>query len=402
MCAPPASQGSTRRATAVLWIALLSSWAPGCSLTMDASTDQCRTDEDCAALGDAICDRELDVCVPRDVSNCSTLAAPPPPPEVVDAGSTFTFNVAVNAMHWGDEDDPPSHASIGYDVDGLCTTPRSDVACRAPGWAGGDVVDGPGGRDNGIGRLVAEQSNFIGIPIVTSAGINENMRTGRERPILILRIIGFSGKPDDDALTVELYDAAERTTGGDMPAWDGTDGWAVTWDSVAGSAEGPWPWLARAVTHDAYVNDYTLVARFDETVTVNFLGVPTPVHDSLVTAKLVQDPVDRWWSLQNGVVAGSIESRVFLSLIPGLAKAFVGVEDFCMDDPQYKDLKRMFCAFVDLPAPGAGPDQPCAFISFAAGATALPVQLTGVADEPFFPPVCPAETDPVRDSCEAP
>lgn len=373
---------------------LLAIWGPSCSLLMDDDKDQCASDDDCAALGEAICDRTRKVCIPS--GSCSGSAAPPTRPTVTNAGETFTFDLAINTMDWGDGDDPPSHSTIGYDLDGLCTTARSGIACIPPPWAGGDAIDGPEGRDNGAGRQVASQQEFIGYSVISSAGIEENIRTGKALPIALLRVVGYAGKPDDDSLTVEWFDPSGLANGGAQPTWDGTDEWNVTPESVVDPASDP---LTSSFVANAYVNDYTLVARFEGVVTVNFLEVPTQVHDAMMTAKLVQDPVSKRWRMDAGVITGRIETRILLGFIPELVRAFIGIPNFCMDDGQYADIKRLFCAFADLPGPDQAPTDVCEFISFGARATAVPVNIVGVAEKPTQDKACPPETDPINDSC---
>ncbi len=377
-----------------------------CSLTMD-EPEQCSSNADCVRFGDAVCDVSRKVCVPSGFLSCADSAVPPSAPSVKNAGDQFTFEVAINTMDFGEYEEPPAWASTGYNLDGVCTTLTSGITCASPAWAGGDTADGLGGRDNGVGRLIAEQVNIIGANVISSKGINDYLRTGRSLPMALLRIIGYSGKPDDDQLTVEWYDPGERTTPGEAPAWDGSDGWAVTPDSVDGwtgqPPEGgffPWPLSARFAAREAYINNYTLVARFDEVVTVNFLQVPTQVHSVTLTAKMVQDPLSKAWRLDQGVLSARLEARTFLGLVPAIVKTFVGV-DFCMDDPQYPKVKRLVCAFTDLPAEAkTDPAETCSFISLGARVTALPVRFTGVAPKPDEPPACPTETDPIHDSCD--
>ncbi len=376
--------------------------AEACSVLMDEDKNQCASDADCARFGDAVCDLARKVCVPREAA-CADPAHPPGRPDVANAGNDVTFTVGLHTLDWGEQETPPGYTSIGYDLDDSCTTATSDRSCTAIPWAGGNAIDGPKGRDNGIGKLIGNQGDFIDSSVVTSDGIRDALDKGDIPPIALLRIVGFSGAPDDDALSVEWYDPSERVTGGEQPAWDGTDGWTVTPASVTGPKVEIWPWIARYATQDAYVNDSTLVARFNQVVTVEFLQVPTPVHEAMMTAKLVQDPVSNAWRLDDAVVTGRVETSVLLGFVPELMRTFAGVDGVCMDHAQYPDLKRLCCAYVDLPKPGArDASDPCGFISFGARAAGLPVLLAGVAERPSRPTVCPADTDPIQDDCAEP
>lgn len=164
-------------------------------------------------------------------------ARPPSPPQdgVPPDGPGLSF--AISQLRLGTPADGSwdEWESLGFDLDGVVTRDGGSETCRSQS---GPKLDGRGGRDNALGRdllgglrgidAAAEESAQ---QLVASGGFTTLLTlAGVEQSAAYLGLLGagFSGAPFTD-------DSGARST----PAWDGSDVWPVTADSVNGSLEAP-------------------------------------------------------------------------------------------------------------------------------------------------------------------
>ncbi|MBX3250428.1 MAG: hypothetical protein KF901_24850 [Myxococcales bacterium] len=145
----------------------------------DAATDGCAVPQDLTGIPEG--------CV---------LDRPPPRPRCVEPGEHGAIEVAFV--------DADFSASVGYDLDGHCTTsvgaPTSCTNSR------GNVLDSTaGGTDNAFGLILIE-----GLEVAAPSFRDDFERTLRESGTgaPMLRIEGWNGLPDDDVVAVTLAVAA--------------------------------------------------------------------------------------------------------------------------------------------------------------------------------------------------
>jgi len=160
---------------------------------------------------------------------------------------------------------------IGYDLDGLCTSPldaEPRAECETPG--GSPLADGIQGRDNSVGDVIA--GTLVTFLPDFAIGVTDTARTGKNAPIV--RITDWNGQPDDDRVQVWVAGAVdvvpsdyERPAGPfeldtmrPDPRWDGTDiAYLSTTYFAAGLEDMPF-----VRDDNAYVAGNLLVARFPD------------------------------------------------------------------------------------------------------------------------------------------
>ena len=349
-----------------------------------------------------------------------TLVVPPSAPAVRGAGGAVSIVAAAYSLELGEAEpaagQTPGYASIGYDLDGLCTAAGDPPRCAPPAWTHHPVLDGPGGRDNALGAQIGSQRQFFGASVLHSADINAATQRGSKAPLLVVEVLGYAGLAEDDEVEVRAYLPATLPAGADggivAPKWDGTDafpifaesyeGGVVTDDAGVGDAAidgGPPPGAPRWVDRHAYVTHYGLVARFDPGPEISLLGVPLPTSHALLTATMVPmaGAVPPQWELHDALLAGVSPQQGVLRFLPDVTEAIVGAH-LCSGDPNYPQIKTYACSFADTSLGGGAACDGLSFgISFDLRRARIGPTLTRVRPAP-----CRPGEDPGDDDCAIP
>ncbi|MBW2453875.1 MAG: hypothetical protein JRI68_05175 [Deltaproteobacteria bacterium] len=353
----------------------------------------------------------------------------PGPPATADPGpDDVEFVVAARSIDFGEVDLSVGPA-VGFDLDGRCTCQGEGDSCNEPDWASADHCDGPGGRDNAIAQLFhdlgAVDADF------TSAHYTETAEQGEDS--LLLRVRDYNGQPNDDQVTVSLHpsegtDDDPCNPPGTQPDWDGSDLWSINAASLNGTSSGAGAGGsgpggagsgggggtggqtvscghngydiddARYVDENAYVTDGTLVASLPE-VALEFTSgddnLPVVLKAGFLAARLEQEGSS--WSLRDGLVVGRWTLAEFFKMIGSITAQH---EPICTDTSVYSLLKHALCQYPDIASELVGPTEPCDALSFAMRVEAYPAQIGSVLPAFQSARLCPAETDPMFDSCE--
>jgi hypothetical protein len=244
-----------------------------------------------------------------------------------------------------------------YDLDGLCTcdtrpgSREGGASSCAPRRADQQLCDGEGGRDNATASMFASV-----VPGRADGGVDVGydsaVRDGRAATLV--EIGGYNGLPDDDEVTVAVYDSPGlespapcsdgtvgdgglNAQGAPRPDWGGCDRWKRSTESLFSGNP-------RRFTRDAWVSAGTLVARFS--VLPLYPGDATiSVHDVVLTARVRTTPP----TLADGVLAGRITSRDFLAAF-GEQRPVKNGPPLCLDAPTFSILRAKVCDALDLPS----------------------------------------------------
>ncbi len=178
-------------------------------------------------------------------------AEPPATPSGSDTGDNIGFTAVIYTIDWGDTEDAqgnPRALSIGYDLDGLCTSLLDSPRCEPASWTGTTVTDGPGGIDNAVGMLLYDQGSAFGLKPFTSSFLTQSTQSGEQAPPGIVRVSDYSGFAVDPQVTVEWFVPIPP---GKKPKWDGTDSWPIL--NGTADATGSSGVVSHYVDHAAYV-----------------------------------------------------------------------------------------------------------------------------------------------------
>jgi hypothetical protein len=328
-------------------------------------------------------------------------AAAPEKPSVSDAGGDLDLLIAMRTIVLMADAD----AGIfpGYDIDRTCTCQGENSSCLVPTWATASHCDGPLGRDNAVGQLLAELAIFL--PVFNQDSWNAQVEAGAFSSIA--RIRGYNGLPDDDQVELSWYGLGQywnihkEADGGDShPRWDGTDTWPVV-----SSALEPIPQADGGVGYDverplftdrlAYVAGGVAVGnlprgelKLSPTMTMVFTDV-------FVTARLVSGA--QGWRAENGVISGAWALQDIFSQLGYLEVAGIPI---CKGSPPYSIVKSKICSYADIYRNRGTANTPCDSISIGVGFTGTAARF-GPVEPPYADQNnCTAETDPATDSCD--
>jgi hypothetical protein len=348
----------------------------------------------------------------------------PPGPFYLGAkpGENFDFLVAVENYDLGDrlEGGTPVYLTIGYDLDGVCTTGDGGYSCREPSWASaGHVhVDGPGGRDNSVG------AELFSVNVALGAGPGAaTMLTNSGHPMggleQAIRVSGYSGLTISTAVTVTYYAVTfhgDPDAGALYPRWNGSDAYDVIDRWLKPAEAGATPSIDEPLYQDthAYVTEgppgpdgastRVLVSTLE-----SLIAGPPPYHlrHVLMTAEIAWS--NGAWVLRNGTFAGRIPIDELLYDVANVNDPTTHLP-YCQDSPQYPFAKATACAYADINysgPDGSGPDdptQPCDGASWAwRFADSVPISLAGVRASQATPTTsCPPGKSPRDDRCGSP
>jgi hypothetical protein len=339
---------------------------------------------------------------------CTPKQPPKRPADLPPAGDSVDFTVVIDQLDFGDEaPDAGAKSEVGYDLDGLCTTKSGPPSCRQASWLDqAPAVDGPDGRDDGVGNLFKAQRMVLpGGALIGTTEENQGLVSGTTAPVGVLRITGYAGFGSDDHVVVELFQAAPfnatphgaGSDGGSSPRFDASDQWPIARETLV-DKDGD---SIESTQRDdaAFVIGNQLVANFD-TLKLPMHNVYVDVSKATLTGDLHHDLATGQWTLMNGTLVGRIETKSLLAFAP-LATITVVHVALCKDDPlNYDKVKRFMCQSADLPAIDGDPKSACTFTSFGMNFQTSPASLGPVVDVAPLPDPCPPNYDPAKDTCE--
>jgi len=296
-------------------------------------------------------------------------------------------------------DGTPAYHHIGFDVDDACTSAGVAPPCVTPSCTGADPVDGPGGIDNGVGRMLYLQPQIFPVGLVTSELLNTRMQTGQLAPTAVIRITNYNGTLADEQVNVELFvpQPPRGLPENFAPRFDGTDVWPVIAEYVDNPASADFH--ATLTEQTAYVTRQEIVARFGPG-TISFLNMAIKFESAVLSGKLAFEA--QQWRLTDGVLSGLARSDELLRAIPYGAFETLGIK-ICSDDGNYANVKKLLCTGADaIDAARAGTNQPCDLTSFAIGMETVPTKLGPALPAPTPEVICAPDADPGNDTCATP
>ena len=326
-------------------------------------------------------------------------ATPPDRPDGGDMAGMVGLTAVIYSIDWGDNDDAahkPRSYSIGYDLDGRCTSLFDTPACEPAPWTGKTVVDGPNGIDNAIGLMLHDQADAFGIAQFTSTFFNMNIQNGTQAPPAIFRLSGWDGLSYDEQVTVEWFVPAAATAAQVAPDFSATPMFSIapgTADATAGGGL-----VSHFIDRNAYVSGYRLVAHFSGPP-IGISNVPIKTQDALFTAHLQMDGDQL--QLLDGLVAGHVGiAELFddMALLSTTTVAGAAVTVCRNTALVYSNVKRWLCGHTDT-AIGTGSGQPCNGLSFGAAFVARPAQIGSLAPAVPAKPLCAMGENPAGDTC---
>jgi len=320
---------------------------------------------------------------------CVAATYPDPPGGTDNAVSLPGLVFAVHAIDLGDNGDTP-----GYDLDNVCTCfEGAGPSCTGASPQISTYCDATGGVDNQAAKLFQLIELPLGKGLFGSEFFSDKASEGVWS--LLIRVEGYSGEMNDPAVSVSLFPSGG--TGGKMPAWDGTDVWAVSAESVGdGGVSTP-----LFTSNGGYVSGGVLVATLPTTEVILAGGgtetITVRLSAGVLTAQIAS--VGGVWSLKNGVIAARwAAADVF--------KALSSYRDnngnpICTNSGlSYTVVKTTICNDADILVDGTQPKSaPCDALSVGIGFSADPAVLGSLQDAGAVADGCSPATDPANDSC---
>lgn len=146
--------------------------------------------------------------------------------------------------------------TFGYDLDRDNTTDPAFARCVTTTTTA--AVDGPGGRDNAAGFILATRVGGRGVATkALSDAIEIDIEEGKGTTLL--RIEGYNGKADDDFVLLQVATSPGLDRGEDGgntgPRWDGTDVWTLLPEDTTGVRP---PWVGQSAAN-GYVRNHQLI-----------------------------------------------------------------------------------------------------------------------------------------------
>ncbi len=325
---------------------------------------------------------------------CDPVVAPAAP-EVSNAGDTIEFAAAIRAIDLDEEDDTPR---FGFDLDGKCSCTIDGPSCTLPEFVDPKkaTCDDERGLDNGAGIALA-RINALAQGALSSLIINEGATQGLWT--LIVRVRNYSGTPNDDHVTVAIYE----TPGLTAPSWNGTDVWPIANTSVGSSGT-----VDEPLDFDdaAYVRDGVLVAHVPKTriwLRASSVSLPIDLVSVTLSAKIVEESAGNW-RLTEGTVAAKWLLPALFKDLSAFRYDMALEKRLCRDDIIYLQVKNLFCSATDiLDQATANGSTECNAMSFGMRFDTESIKLGAVTNPSPMPlPECSAGFDPATDSCGKP
>jgi hypothetical protein len=309
-------------------------------------------------------------------------AQPPPPPPSGGPGDGPGYVFAISRLYMGSADrngspDPSAWKQYGYDLDGKTSTAESSDLCQpvAGGSKSAVYPDGDGGIDNAWGKLIFPIMQGLSQDVETQ--INTGIRDGQFTKLL--RVAALGSQADYVGLDLSAYEGAPWSGG--LPAWNGTDAWQVTAESVSGGdLDAPLSSFS-----NSYVNAHTLVSAPIGTLELGFgegleiFMMPLRIDRAVVTMELSADRA----TATRGVIAGIVRVEPFIEDMRRMTGAF---DVALCSGTTFESIADQIRQASDILADGTqDPARDCDAMSIGIGFEATAVSLSGVAT-PVPPP----------------
>ena len=327
-------------------------------------------------------------------ATCFPKRPPGPPPDERGTGATRIF--AINHVSIR-----PYGRTLGYDLDGLCTTDAGlDLPCR------GSLADDPEGVDNAFSNV------FIGhLPFADNQGddpaskaINGDIAEGHQTALIQVKWNGLANdlqtvvfmtqtpgvglpEPGCDAGPDGGEDAGNAGDAGARFPFRPCDRW-----TVSALADGFLTSSSATGAEKAWVNGNLLVASF-KVLPLNFGTFALAVHDATLTATVSSDG-----TLTGGLLAGriiaseAVKGAVSFHYSLERNQPAGGAKPICqqLDGGLIPFIQENLCPARDLTTTPSDPSTACDSISIALGFEAVQVGAVvgtidaGVDDCPDF------------------
>ncbi|MBX3260632.1 MAG: hypothetical protein KIS78_21910 [Labilithrix sp.] len=324
---------------------------------------------------------------------CRELGVPGPPADAAP-GDVPPVLGALRLLDFGLEVDGGRPQIPGLNLDLTCSVDVASSSCTTkllPTTFETHAKDKSAtGIDNAGFSLIEYLSRLS--DVLSAKAFNEGLQAGLYGAVL--RVQGWNGLPDDDAVQVEVFPAIgfERNgDGGTRPAFDEHDEWKL--DSrfqVGGVLE------ASTIRSDrAWVTGGRAVARFKEITLLLLLSDdPKPFEvrmtDAVLSATIGTDAAGRR-ALRDGVVAGRWKTSDFLGQVRTIYLADSnGLVDTTLCDKVsgatliYTGVKATICDGRDIRSDSEdNKDLPCDAVSAAARVEAYAIDKLGAFEASF-------------------
>jgi hypothetical protein len=353
-----------------------------------------------------------------DATACRPLV-PPASNLMTEVGGTVDLTFAMRTVDLGDvpgTDGVPGFRRLGYDLDGRCTSAGDPPTCTNALRAGA-ADDGIDGVDDSLGDMISNIVVKFGQVIITSALVNDEVKSGVLPPTSILRITGYDGLQDDNHVDVEWLfpvntaggdagdDAASDAASAAPPTWDGTDMWPVQPNTFVQPASPDGTVAGGAVVErksiDAWVSNYRLVAKFPDGIPFRFWHFTAGLYNAVIAADIFPNTATRQFELRKGVISGKTSMHDVFALIPIMTKQLPASFALCTDSPLYPPIRDWMCGYADLVSdPGDAALPKCDLLSVAMGFETSAAIVGPTMDEPPPAKLCPPETDPAAQACD--
>jgi hypothetical protein len=286
--------------------------------------------------------------------------------------------VAVRRFELGLDAGAPT---IGFDLDGVCTT------CEREGGAGESCAttsqhcDDDQGRDNTTQTLFRDIQTF-GVDI--EANLNANVQAGFST--FVIRVQNYNGLQDDPDVFVSVFGSSglrhPLDDGGvtySAPAFDGGDRWSVARDQLA---QGLRDKYISAQGRGGYVAGHTLVVP-QATASVPLReGVSANLQAIVLVATI--DPTGT--TITDGTLGGRWPVGDALTVIGELPVPASPDQPLCGNPVLFGQVKQAICSAADLTVDGGA--STCDALSLALAFTTSPALLGDILDLTPMPARC--------------
>lgn len=308
---------------------------------------------------------------------------PPEAPSGPPADGTTPTVLAMDQLLIGDTDadgQPNADAwkSLGYDLDGLQSTPQSTDHCQPITGGSKDAIqsDGNGGIDNSFGRnLLPILTTF---QPTTSQRVNQSLTTGEFTILFSLDNLGAA--TTQAAISSAVFAGTALPLDARPPRFDGTDVWPVSSDFVmnADIAQPTVRFANSYMVDDAWVSGSSGVT-LDVALVLSGFSLNLHIVNALISMRVNGRGSSA--TATDGVIAGVMDTETFVAEM----RKVVGAIDPSLCQATYFDsVAQTIRGSSDIMLDGSNGDstKTCNAISIGLGFAAGSATLGPVVDPP--------------------